>query len=70
MFCITFKTCWRYDSLTGWGIDGNIAFGPVNGGLWGSIDGANYKPTWFGTSIGIGFGVGGSGGVSPTWPVN
>lgn len=59
-----------YNSLTGWGADVNGALGPVNVGAWGSINGNTLKPTWLGTSVGTGWGIGGSGGVSYTWPVN
>ena len=58
-----------YKSLTGWGADADVELGPVNAGLWSSIDGNTFKPTWIGSSVGTGFGIGGSGGVDYTWPI-
>jgi len=45
--------------LTGWGVDVNAAFGPVNIGAWGSIDTKKKEFSWLGTSVGTGWGIGG-----------
>lgn len=58
-----------FNSLIGWGADINGALGPVNIGAWGSIDTTLKRASWLGTSIGTGWGIGGSGGVSYTWPI-
>jgi hypothetical protein len=36
-------------------------------GVWGSTN--NGKLSWLGTSIGTGYGIGGSAGMGYTWPV-
>jgi len=58
-----------YNSVMGWGADLNGAFGPVNLGTWSSINSNTLQPTWIGTSLGTGWGIGGSGGVTYSWPV-
>jgi hypothetical protein len=58
-----------YNSLTGLGADINGALGPGNVGIWTSLDSKSLAPTWIGTSAGTGWSVGGSGGVSYTWPI-
>lgn len=59
----------NYGSQGGWGGDVNGELGPVSIGGWRSVslEGGQIKTLWTGTSLGTGFGLGGSGGVSYTW---
>jgi RHS repeat-associated protein len=58
----------NYNSLMGWGVDISGELGPVNVGVWGSFHNVGL-PTWYGTSAGVGFGIGGSAGVSYSTPL-
>jgi len=47
----------------------NAAVGPAIVGEWASFNTEKHAPSWLGMSEGTGWGIGGSGGISYTWPL-